>query len=216
MPVVLRQRVLQLAHEGHPSIVRMKQRCRASVWWSGINGDIECYVQHLVAYAMSGKANQPVASPLQLIALPPEPWHTTSIDIFGEVQWAPAHQRYLIVVSDLYSKWKEVAMRSTMTSSAVIEVLTEQYARYDIPRVFISDNGAMFTSAEFKAFVASSGIKHNLAALYHSQSNGVTERFNKVLKEGLTIVRCEGTPFTVAVRNILVNYCSLPHATTGY
>ena len=45
----------------------------------------------------------------------------------------------------------------------------------------------LFTSAEFRAFVASSGIKHNLTALYNPQSNGATERFNKVLKEGLTV-----------------------------
>ena len=63
--------------------------------------------------------------------------------------------------------------------------------------------------------MASFGLKHNLTALYHPQSNGATERFNKVLKEGLTVARCEGTPFAVAIRNILVNYHSLPHVTTG-
>ena len=77
-----------------------------------------------------------------------------------------------------------------MTSSAVIKVLIELFARHGLPRVVISDIGIMFTSAEFRAFVASSGIKHNLTALYHPQSNGATERFNKVLKEGLTVARC--------------------------
>ena len=53
-------------------------------------------------------------------------------------------------------------MRGTMTSSAVIKVLIELFARHGLPRVVISDIGIMFTSAEFRAFVASSGIKHNL------------------------------------------------------
>ena len=35
IPKTLQQRVLQIAHEGHPGIVRMKQRCRATVWWPG-------------------------------------------------------------------------------------------------------------------------------------------------------------------------------------
>ena len=103
----------------------------------------------------------------------------------------------------------------TITSSAVIEVLIELFARHGLPRVVISDNGTMFTLAEFRAFVASFGIKHNLTALYNPQSNGATERFNKVLKEGLTVALCEGAPFSVTIRNILINYRSLPHATTG-
>ena len=82
-----------------------------------------------------------------------------------------------------------------MTSSAVIEVLIElscyrckielftffylfAVARHGLPRVVMSDNGTRFTSADSRAFVASSGIKHNLTALhYHSlphTTNGVS------------------------------------------
>lgn len=32
VPSVLRQHVLLLAHEGHPGIVRMKQKCREVLW----------------------------------------------------------------------------------------------------------------------------------------------------------------------------------------
>ena len=102
-----------------------------------------------------------------------------------------------------------------MTSSAVIQVLTELFAKHGLPLVVISDNGAMFTSAEFRAFVASSSIKHIFTALYHPQSYGAIEHFNKVPKERLTVARCEGTSFAVAICNILANYRSLPHATTG-
>ena len=49
------------------------------------------------------------------------------------------------------------AMRGTMTSSAVIEVLTELFARHGLLHILISDNGTMLTSFGFRAFVASSG-----------------------------------------------------------
>ena len=39
VPSVLRAHVLDMAHEGHLGIVRLKQRCRDLVWWPGI--DIE-------------------------------------------------------------------------------------------------------------------------------------------------------------------------------
>ena len=37
IPVQLRQRTLQLAHEGHQGIVRTKQLLREKVWWPGID-----------------------------------------------------------------------------------------------------------------------------------------------------------------------------------
>jgi hypothetical protein len=41
VPASLRGRVLEVAHEGHPGMVRMKQRCRTTVWWPGLNNDIK-------------------------------------------------------------------------------------------------------------------------------------------------------------------------------
>lgn len=33
IPIKLRERVLNAAHEGHPGIVSMKARTRTKVWW---------------------------------------------------------------------------------------------------------------------------------------------------------------------------------------
>ena len=53
IPKVLRQRVVELAHEGHQGIVKMKERLRSKVWWPGIDKDAgqkcrECYGCQLV------------------------------------------------------------------------------------------------------------------------------------------------------------------------
>ena len=37
IPKQLRCQVLELAHEGHPGILAMKQRLRTKVWWPGID-----------------------------------------------------------------------------------------------------------------------------------------------------------------------------------
>lgn len=41
MPGILRQRVLEAAHEGRPGIVSMKARLRTKVWWPRIDKDAE-------------------------------------------------------------------------------------------------------------------------------------------------------------------------------
>ncbi|KAL5013851.1 hypothetical protein ScPMuIL_008121 [Solemya velum] len=37
IPISLRDRVLELAHEGHPGIVAMKRNLRTKVWWTGLD-----------------------------------------------------------------------------------------------------------------------------------------------------------------------------------
>ena len=56
--------MLDLAHEGHLGMVRMKQRCRETVWWPGIDQNIEEMVR---ACVRSGKSLQPRPVPLHPI-----------------------------------------------------------------------------------------------------------------------------------------------------
>jgi transposase InsO family protein len=214
VPAALRRRVLELAHEGHPGIVKMKQRCRSAVWWPGMNADVESYVRHCVPCAVSGKAVRATPAPLQPIPYPPHVWHTIAIDIFGEVNWAPAHQRFLIVLYDLHSKWPEVATCSHATTDAIITFLKDTFYRHGLCNHIISDNGPQFRSAEFAEFLEAHGIQHNRTAVYNPSANPV-ERFNKVLKESLTVACAQSAPFLPSIKKILANYRSLPHITTG-
>jgi hypothetical protein len=203
VPASLRGRVLELVHESHPGMVRMKQRCRTTVWWSGLNNDIERHVRHCVPCRVSGKSSHPTTPPLQPIDFPPKPWQTLAIDIFGEVQWAPHFQRFVIVLVDLHSKWPEVAVCGTVTSASIINFLTEIFYRHGLPEVIISDNGSQFTSNEFSAFITSLGITHRLTAVYNPTANGACERMNKVIKEGLAVAYAESAQFLPALKELL-------------
>ena len=41
IPNILRKRVLELVHEGHQGVVKMKERLRSKVWWPGVDKDAE-------------------------------------------------------------------------------------------------------------------------------------------------------------------------------
>jgi hypothetical protein len=66
IPSSLRAAVLELAHEGHPGIVRIKQRCREAVWWPGIDRDIETFVRDCVACIVSGSRHARSPGPCSL------------------------------------------------------------------------------------------------------------------------------------------------------
>lgn len=167
VPDALRARMLMLAHECHLGILRMKQHCRTTVWWPGLNTAIERHVRHCVACAVSGKSLGPTTPSLQPLDYLLRTWNTVTTDIFNEVKWAPTHQQYLVVLVDLHSKWREVAACGAVTSSSVISVLTDLFCCHGLPDRLISDNGPQFVSAEFEQFLTSHGI-HTEAYEGHS------------------------------------------------
>jgi len=63
---------------------------------------------------------------------PTEPWRTIAIDIAGEFQAAPSHQRFVVVAVDLHSKWPEVMMCGTVTTTNIIEFLTSPFSRFGL------------------------------------------------------------------------------------
>ena len=216
VPNTLRARVLSMAHEGHLGIVKLKQRCRELVWWPAIDRDIEHLVQDCSACLLSGKTGPPSTPPLQPLPWPSRPWEHVQLDICGEIhgRGVPHHQRFLVVVYDLHSKWPEVVPVGTVTSHVMVRILDGLFARWGVPRAITTDNGPQMTSAEFSDFLASRSVKHIQTAFYHPQANGGVERFNATLKNGIRAHLAQGCAFEEALNQTLLHYRASHHSTT--
>ena len=83
-----------------------------------------------------------------------------------------------LVVVDAHSKWPEVILVSSTTSSLTIEVLRDLFARLGIPEQIVSDNGAQFVFEEFQAFIRSNGIGHITSAPYQRRQYKPSSRLN--------------------------------------
>ena len=58
-------------------------------------------------------------------------------------------------------------------------------------KVLISDNGDEYTSKEFKDYLTSKGIKHQLSISGRPEQNGVAERMNRTLTERARSIRLQ-------------------------
>ena len=134
--VVLSQgwrRALEMLHEAHPWIVRMKSLARGYVWWPGMDRQIEACVKGCVACQSSRKGPPP--TPMHPWVWPEKPWSRVHIDYAG-----PFEGRTFLLLIDAHSKWLEIHLSHSSTSSSIIELLRKSFASLGLPEVLVSDN----------------------------------------------------------------------------
>ena len=201
-----RVKVTHELHEGHPGVNRMKALARSFVWWPQLDSDLESLVQS--CEECQRFQHLPPVTPLQPWEWPQRPWARVHIDYAGPF----LGQNFLIVI-DAHSKWLEVKTVTNVTSTITIEHLRSIFSTHGIPEMLVSDNGSVFTSAEFTDFVKNNGIRHVKSAPYHPASNGLAERavqtFKAYMKKSTT-----GT-INARVSRFLSQYRITPHSTTG-
>lgn len=215
VPSKLTSKVITIAHESHQGIVRTKQRLRKLYWWPKMDSQVQEMISKCQTCQSSDKGGCTRVGPLNPVPYPNNAWDKLGLDIVGPDMSAPPQNRFMISLVDYHSKWPEVAFSATVTTNVVIDFLLSVFSREGYPREIVTDHGPQFISQEFKQFLLSRNIRHQMSAIYHPQSNGEVERFNRVLKGAVQIARLEGKDARKSVREFLCVYRCTPHSTTG-
>ena len=147
MPEKLRERAVNIAHEGHQGIVKTKQLIREKIWFPGLDDEVKKVISDCLACQANGPDQRP--DPLQMSPLPPDPWHTVHIDFCGPFPTG----EYLLVTIDAYSRFPEVDIVRSTAPKGTISKLQRIFSTHGIPKIVRSDNGPPFTSHEFKIYI---------------------------------------------------------------
>ena len=200
-----RERVLELLHESHPGIVKMKSIARRVCWWPKLDSDIESYV-HNCGNCQAMTAVPPLSS-VHPWEWPGKPWVRIHVDFAGPIKG----QMYLIVI-DSYSKWLEIIPTDSATAEVTIRALREIMSRWGLPLMMVSDNGPCFKAYEFVEFCKHNHIKHITVSPHHPASNGLAERAVQIFKRG--VKKLSGN-INENISHFLLYYRSTPQTTTG-
>lgn len=208
MPETLRARTLELAHEGHPGITKMKQRLRTKVWWPKIDSEAETCVKRRHGCTMV--AAPPPPEPMNRKELPNEPWQHIAIDYLGPL---PSGDNLLVVV-DYFSRFIEIEIMKKIDSFETIKRLRVIFARFGYPLTITADNGRQFISEEFKRFCTERNIQLISTTPYWPQQNGEVERQNRSILKRLIISQNTQSDWKKDLLEYLHMYRSTPHSTT--
>ena len=85
---------------------------------------------------------------------------------------------------EYFTRWPEAKATKTANSIDTATFIYEEIiCRFEAPKVIQSDQGTHFVNEVIRELTKRFQIKHSLSSPYHSQSNGLVERFNKTLCE---------------------------------
>lgn len=208
IPTSLRDKILQLAHEGHPGMTVMKRRLRAKVWWPKIDLHTEEFVKKCRGCTLVSAPGPP--EPLKTTELPSASWQHLAIDFLGPL---PSGHN-ILVVADYYSRFIEVEIMTKITSTETIKRLQCMFARFGLPISITADNGRQLVSEEFQQYCDANNIHLNSTIPWWPQQNGEVERQNRSLLKRLTICQNEKGDWREDLQTYLLMYRSTPHCTT--
>ena len=209
MPVVLRAKAVELAHEGHQGIEKTKHLLRSKLWWPGMDkeAEVKCRECH-ECQVVSAPSKPP---PMVSTKMPDRPWEHIACDILGPL---PNGESVFVVV-DYYSRYFEVCFLKSTQSDKITAALDSIICRWGVPLSVRTDNGPQFVSSEFQEFLQSYGIYWLSTTPMWPAANGEVERQNRSLLKSLKIAHMSGKDYKAELRRFLLAYRSTPHTVTG-
>ena len=185
VPQSKRREVLKFSHDvqtsGHLGMMKTMSKVRQNYYWPGVSQDAKIYVS---GCEICQKGKEPIPSkraPMQ-VARSGYPMERIAVDIMGELPETERGNKYVLVVSDYFTKWTECYPMPNMEAVTVAKLLVEQlFTRFGVPEQIHSDQGRQFESNLFAEMCKLLQIDKTRTTPYHPQSDGMVERFNKTL-----------------------------------
>ena len=128
----------------------------------------------------------------------------------GPLPTTSAGNKYILVITDIFSKWTDSAALATILVNEVV-------CRHGVPTILHSDQGANLTSNLISSLCDHLGIHQTRTTAYHPQGNGQVERFNRTLEAMLSKTILENQrDRDQQLPKVMFAYRTAIHEATGY
>ena len=193
-------------HEGHLGLNKCKMRAKETVYWPGMNEQLEQLIlncQLCLKYSRSKDKNTPITALGHEI--PSVPWSKVATDIFHFKS-----KSYLLVV-DYTSRFPIVREIKSMSAQHIAEHFRLIFSEYSWPNTLVSDNGPSYAAKAFTSLMKEYAVNHITSSPHYPQSNGLAEKFVQIVKNLFYKAKDEGTD----IYKCLMIYCNTPLASTS-
>ena len=191
IPTAMRREMLQALHTSHLGITKIKLKGHSSLYWPGINSQLEDTVN---SYNLCQEyRNQQQSEPLLHHEIPVVPWYKIGTDVFH------LFNRHYLLIVDYATNYFDISQLPDLESTTVIQHTKAIFAKYSIPKQIISHNGPEFAAAAYRQFCNEWDIIHTTSSPRYPQSNRLVERTIQTLKCTLKKTSCNNEDIHLAL-----------------
>ncbi|XP_077948925.1 uncharacterized protein LOC144382966 isoform X6 [Gasterosteus aculeatus] len=220
VPQSYRATVLHLAHThplgAHLGVEKTKERILQRFFWPGVHKEIENFCRSCPECQQV--APKPTyRNPLIPLPIIDTPFERIGLDIVGPLPKSARGHQYILVILDYATRYPEAIPLRKATARHIANELFLLSTSLGIPKEILTDQGTPFMSRVMKELCALLKIKQLRTSVYHPQTDGLVERFNKTLKSMLRkAVGEDGRNWDHLLPYLLFAVREVPQSSTGF
>ena len=187
----LRREILENLHGppivGHPGRDRTLELVQRSWWWPGMASDVADFVAQCDScQRVKAPAHLPVGL-LHPLEIPDRKWQSMSMDLITGLPRTKEGYDAIWVAVDRLSKYAHFAPTTTDASAEVIAQLlrTRVFTLHGFPTHIVSDRDPRWVGRFCQELFRLTGCRSALSTAFHPQTDGQTERINRILEDYL-------------------------------
>ncbi|KAJ9519333.1 hypothetical protein QJQ45_023132 [Haematococcus lacustris] len=190
--VALQKRVIYTMHDtrsaGHLGMTKTLEQVTRWFTWPGVSENVKSYVRSCHSCQVNRSSAKKPAGLLQPLPIPERPWDSVSMDLIVKLP-ASGPNKYdsiLVFVDRLTKMVHLVKTWESMTATQYAKLFLEHVFRlHGMPRSVVSDRGPQFHNKFWAEVTKLLQVQVNLSSAYHPETDGQTERVNRVIEEML-------------------------------
>ena len=154
--------------------------------------------------------------PLQRVPFEGEALRNWSMDAMTLPESPSAGVHQVMVAIDQQTRWVEVFMLKSADAPTLSTILMELIARHGTPSTLRMDRAASQLSVLFQQLCKGLGIKTKVSSSYWPQSDGMVERANQAILEGLRAKLVQEKDWAIALPYVLMALRASVSSATGF
>jgi transposase InsO family protein len=199
VPPSFREDLLRCYHDSpvsaHQGISRTFYRLAAKYVWPGMFGDVTRWVRACLSCAQRKRPAHRASDQIKQTMPISQLYQTVAADVHGPLTEGFQGERYVLVISDLFSREVElIALRDIKAETIARAFVVCWCLRRGAPRNLVTDNATDFRATLFKEVCRLLRVTHSFTTAYHPQPDGYNERTNRTLDDAIA------TMLTVSAR----------------
>ena len=187
----LRQHILSELHDtphgGHFGVTKTQQALDRTFWWPTCRTDVCAFIASCASCQRVHARNSKKPGLLQPLQVPTRRWSSVSMDFITGLPITRSGHDAIVVFVDRLSKMARFApTTTTVTAEGTAKLFFENvYRSHGLPSEIVSDRDPRFTSAFMRDLCKRMRTKQAMSTAYHPQTDGQTERMNRILEDYL-------------------------------